>query len=207
MASVSAFHVCVVGLGSMGMGAAKSCVRAGLQTYGIDLNEAACAELKQAGAVEVAADATGFADKLDAVLLLVVNAAQCKAVLFGDNALAPKLKPGTAVMVSATISADEARSIEAGLKEHGLIMLDAPVSGGSAKAAAGEMTVMASGSPRPSPSSAPFSMPSPARCTRSARRSALAPPSRSSISFWPAFTSQRERRRWPWPPAPVSRST
>ena len=76
-----------------------------------------------------------------------MNAAQCKAVLFGDNALAPKLKPGTAVMVSATISADEARSIEAGLKEHGLIMLDAPVSGGSAKAAAGEMTVMASGSP------------------------------------------------------------
>jgi putative dehydrogenase len=131
----------------MGMGAAKSCVRAGLQTYGIDLNEAARAELKQAGAVEVAADGAGFADKLDAVLLLVVKAAQCKAVLFGDNARAPKLKPGTAVMVSATISADEARSIEAGLKEHGLIMLDAPVSGGSGKAAAGEMTVMASGSP------------------------------------------------------------
>jgi putative dehydrogenase len=45
MASASAFHVCVVGLGSMGMGAAKSCVQAGLQTYGIDLNEAARAEL------------------------------------------------------------------------------------------------------------------------------------------------------------------
>ena len=66
MASVSAFQVCVVGLGSMGMGAAKSCVRAGLQTYGIDLNEAARAELKQAGAVDVAADAAGFAEKLDA---------------------------------------------------------------------------------------------------------------------------------------------
>jgi L-threonate 2-dehydrogenase len=145
VASVSAFHVCVVGLGSMGMGAAKSCVEAGLQTYGIDLNEAARAELKQAGAVDVATDAGGFADKLDAVLLLLVNAAQCKAVLFGDKALAPKLRPGTAVMVSSTISADEARSIEAGLKEHGLIMLDAPVSGGSVKAAAGDMTVMASG--------------------------------------------------------------
>ena len=85
--------------------------------------------------MEDAADGAGFAEKLDAVLLLVVNAAQCKAVLFGDNGLASKLKPGTAVMVSATISADEARSIEDGLKEHGLLMLDAPVSGGSAKAA------------------------------------------------------------------------
>uniref|UniRef100_UPI001B3BD5B3 L-threonate dehydrogenase n=1 Tax=Skermanella mucosa TaxID=1789672 RepID=UPI001B3BD5B3 len=129
----------------MGMGAAKSCIRAGLQTYGIDLNEAARADLRAAGAVEAAADGSAFADRLDAVLLLVVNAAQCRAVLFGDDGLAGKLRPGTGVMVSATISADDARSIGAGLAEHGLLMLDAPVSGGAAKAAAGEMTVMASG--------------------------------------------------------------
>ncbi|WP_371821910.1 L-threonate dehydrogenase [Skermanella sp. TT6] len=130
----------------MGMGAAKSCIRAGLRTYGIDLDEAARADLKSAGAVEVAADGSAFADRLDAVLLLVVNAAQCRAVLFGDDGLAGRLRPGTGVMVSATISAEDARSIGAGLAEHGLLMLDAPVSGGAAKAAAGEMTVMASGS-------------------------------------------------------------
>lgn len=147
MAAANAYHACIIGLGSMGMGAAKSCIRAGLQTYGADLSETARGELKAAGAAEVAADATAFADRLDAVLLLVVNAAQCRAVLFGDGGLAGKLRPGTGVMVSATISADDARSIGAGLAKHGLLMLDAPVSGGAAKAAAGEMTVMASGSP------------------------------------------------------------
>jgi putative dehydrogenase len=59
--------------------------------------------------------------------------------------LAPKLRPGTAVMVSATIAAADSRAIAAELAEHGLLMLDAPVSGGAVKAAAGEMTVMAAG--------------------------------------------------------------
>ena len=49
-------------------------------------------------------------------------------------------------MVSSTISAQDAKLIEQGLLAHNLIMLDAPVSGGAVKAAAGEMTVMASGS-------------------------------------------------------------
>ncbi len=141
------FNVCVVGLGSMGMGAARSCIAARLKTYGVDLNAAACAALREAGAVEAGPSALPFADQLDAVLLLVVNAAQCKGVLFGENGLAAHLKPGTAVMVSATISAADAKEIAAGLAAHGLIMLDAPVSGGAAKAAAGEMTVMAAGAP------------------------------------------------------------
>lgn len=56
---------------------------------------------------EVATNTDGFADKLDAVLLLVVNANQVKSILFGENGLA-KLKAGTAVMVSSTISAQDA---------------------------------------------------------------------------------------------------
>ncbi len=140
------YHVCVIGLGSMGMGAARSCIAAGLSTYGSDLNPAVRDSLAGAGAVAVGPDAAAFAAQLDAVLLLVVNAAQCRAVLFGENGLAAKLRPGTGVMVSATISAADAQAIGAGLAEHGLLMLDAPVSGGAAKAAAGEMTVMASGS-------------------------------------------------------------
>ncbi|MCV6004566.1 NAD(P)-binding domain-containing protein, partial [Escherichia coli] len=54
-------------------------------------------------------------------------------------------KPNTPVMVSATISAEDAKQIEAKLAEHNLVMLDAPVSGGAAKAELGEMTIMASG--------------------------------------------------------------
>ncbi|SUH07376.1 D-beta-hydroxybutyrate dehydrogenase [Salmonella enterica subsp. enterica] len=44
------FHVGIVGLGSMGMGAARSCLRAGLSTWGADLNPQACANLLAEGA-------------------------------------------------------------------------------------------------------------------------------------------------------------
>ncbi|NTX77839.1 NAD(P)-dependent oxidoreductase [Serratia proteamaculans] len=139
------FAVCIVGLGSMGMGAAKSCINAGLTTYGVDLNPQALTTLQQAGAKQAATCADDFAAELDALLLLVVNAAQVKQILFGDNGLAAKLKPNTPVMVSSTISAADAKQIEQQLLALGLNMLDAPVSGGAAKAAEGQMTVMASG--------------------------------------------------------------
>ncbi|WP_075180648.1 L-threonate dehydrogenase [Pantoea sp. 1.19] len=146
MSLTTPLAVCVVGLGSMGMGAAQSCVRAGLATWGVDLNPQARETLLAAGARGAAASAEHFADRLDAVLLLVVNARQVKQILFGEQGLAAQLKPGTAVMVSSTISAGDAREIADALAAHGLLMLDAPVSGGAAKAALGEMTVMASGS-------------------------------------------------------------
>lgn len=135
----------VIGLGSMGMGAAKSCVRAGLDVYGIDLNTQALETLKASGAKAVSSNVLEFAEQLDSVLVLVVNARQVNAVLF-DSGFAAALKPNTPVMVSATISADDAKQIEAKLIEHQLLMLDAPVSGGAIKAEAGEMTIMASGS-------------------------------------------------------------
>ncbi|MCR1838240.1 NAD(P)-dependent oxidoreductase [Pasteurella caecimuris] len=140
------YSVAVIGLGAMGMGAAKSCVKAGLTTYGVDLNTTALEKLKEDGAYAVSQSAVDFADKLDAVVLLVVNAAQVNAVLFGEKGLAEKLNKGCAVMVSSTISAQDAKEISQKLTSLGLLMLDAPVSGGAAKAAAGEMTVMASGS-------------------------------------------------------------
>lgn len=138
--------VCVIGLGSMGMGAAKSCIQAGLETYGVDLNAKARKELDQAGALITDQSAISFADKINVVLLLVVNANQVNSILFGDNGLAPYLNKDTLVIVSSTISAEDAKSIEEKLKKYELIMLDAPVSGGAIKAAEGNITVMASGS-------------------------------------------------------------
>jgi len=139
------YSVGVVGLGSMGMGTAKSCINAGLNTYGIDISPDALEELKAYGAIDVGKNGDAFAQKLDAVVILVVNAQQTKMVLF-ESKLADKLSPGTAVMCSATISASDAKEIETELTKRELIMLDAPVSGGSVKANVGEMTVMASGS-------------------------------------------------------------
>lgn len=136
--------VAVIGLGSMGMGAALSCIRAGLTTYGVDINRAALTRLTAAGAAGVSDNCAEFAEKLDSVVLLLVNSGQVRQVLF-ESGLADQLRPGTAVMISATISTQDAVHYGHLLEERQLLMLDAPVSGGAAKAELGEMTIMASG--------------------------------------------------------------
>jgi 3-hydroxyisobutyrate dehydrogenase len=142
----------VVGLGSMGHGAALSALRRGVPTWGLDLNPAACAAVADAGG-RIAGGLAELARHCDAVQVLVVNAAQTEGVLFGDGGngegggLAANLKPGAVVITSATVDPTLPPAWEARLAERGLWLIDAPVSGGAAKAAAGEMTVMASGRP------------------------------------------------------------
>lgn len=133
----------VIGLGAMGMGAAKSCLAAGLETVGCDLSAEARAAFEAAGGKAAARPAEMGA--LDAVLVLVVNADQTDSVLFGEDGLAPGLPGGAVVVAGATTPPDYPPKLAARLAEHGLLLLDAPVSGGAAKAASGEMTVMASG--------------------------------------------------------------
>jgi 3-hydroxyisobutyrate dehydrogenase-like beta-hydroxyacid dehydrogenase len=139
-------QVGVIGLGAMGMGAAQSCLRAGLATTGCDLRAAARADFVAAGGSACATPAD-LPQGTEAVLLLVVNAAQTEAALFGEAGGAARLAPGGVVISSATMSPDDARRLAAAAAARGLLYLDAPVSGGAAKAASGEMTVMASGSP------------------------------------------------------------
>ncbi|STV31793.1 YgbJ [Klebsiella pneumoniae] len=67
-----------------------------------------------------------FAAELDAVVLLVVNAAQVRGILFGESGPRRHLKPGTVVMVSSTIASADAQAIAEALEEYQLLMLDAP---------------------------------------------------------------------------------
>ncbi len=127
----------------MGMGAARACLQAGLNTQGVDINPDNCRALLAAGAKGAGPSAVPFAAELDAVVLLVVNAARAGSC--SASGLAAHLKPGTVVMVSSTIASADAQAIAEALAEYQLLMLDAPVSGGAVKAA-GDMTVMASGS-------------------------------------------------------------
>lgn len=136
----------VIGLGSMGMGAALSCLRAGLAVTGCDPREAARAEFAAAGGHAVAS-AAELPQGTEAVVVLVVNAAQAEAALFGSEGCAARLAPGAVVVCSATMAPDDARRLAAMAEARGLLYLDAPVSGGAAKAREGAMTVMASGPP------------------------------------------------------------
>jgi 3-hydroxyisobutyrate dehydrogenase len=68
-------------------------------------------------------------------------------VLFGAGGAVAALAPGSVIISSATIAPTEAKDFAARAAEKGLLYLDAPISGGSVKAEAGQLTVMASGSP------------------------------------------------------------
>lgn len=140
----------VIGLGSMGLGAALSALRRGVPVTGYDLNPAACDRFRQAGGA-IANSLAELAAASDAVLVLVVTAAQTEQVVFGDGAkdggLAAHLKPGSVVISAATVDPNLPPQWDERLQALGLHLVDAPVSGGAAKAAAGEMTVMASARP------------------------------------------------------------
>lgn len=135
----------VIGLGSMGYGMARSCLRAGFQTHGFDVVAAQMERFRVEGGAE--GTLTDVAGSLDAVLVVVLNAAQTEDVLFGAEGIAPLLRKGAVVLACATVPPDFARDMEARCAALGLHYLDAPISGGSKKAAAGALSVMASGTP------------------------------------------------------------
>jgi len=135
-----------IGLGAMGMGMAKSLVRAGVRVQGFDINPQAIETFVAAGgtgANSVAEAAAGA----DLLTIVVVNAAQAEAVLFGPEGGAEALSPGGVVMLCSTVKPDYAKETARRLYAMGLEMLDAPISGGAAKAALGQLSVMASGHP------------------------------------------------------------
>jgi len=132
----------VIGLGSMGYGMAASCLRAGYQTWGIDINADAVARFRAEGG-----EAGELPSDLDAAVVVVLNAAQTESVLFGDDGVVASLNPGAVVIACATVAPDFARAMEACCNGRGVHYLDAPISGGAAKAAQGRLSVMAAGTP------------------------------------------------------------
>ncbi len=140
-------RICVIGLGSMGMGMAQAMLRKGLDVSGFDLNPEAMKSFESMGG-EGAAPAARAARDATILVSVVVNAAQTEAVLFGEDGAAAAMARGGVIISSATMSPDDARRLAGRAEALGLHYLDAPISGGAARAAAGELTVMASGTPQ-----------------------------------------------------------
>jgi 3-hydroxyisobutyrate dehydrogenase len=139
--------VSVIGLGSMGLGMAQSLLRQGLAVTGADLNPEAVKKLEASGGHGFAS-AREAAQHADILVVVVVNAAQTEALLYGEQAAATVMRKGGVIISSATMSPDDARRLARQAEALGLHYLDAPISGGAQKAAAGQLTVMASGSPQ-----------------------------------------------------------
>ncbi len=126
----------------MGFGMASSLVKAGITTYGNDISDARVAEFVAAGGKsDPLAD---VAAQLDCLILVVVNAAQTESILLQDKLLS-SMKPGAVIVSCATVPPEFAKAMEAHCQKHQLHYLDAPISGGSVKAAQGKISVLASG--------------------------------------------------------------
>jgi 3-hydroxyisobutyrate dehydrogenase-like beta-hydroxyacid dehydrogenase len=148
-------RVGVIGLGSMGMGAALNLLKtAGMQVAGVDPRPGPREEFAAAGGA-TEASAAELPGGTEAVLVLTVNAAQARAALFGPDGAAPRLAPGAVLIVSATMAPEEARALAAEAEARQFLYVDAPVSGGAVGARAGAMTIMASGSPAAMAKAAP----------------------------------------------------
>ena len=138
--------VAIVGLGSMGLGMAKTLVDAGWDVAGCDLSKTAKRQLQEAGGQVFDTPALA-AENRNAVISVVVNARQTEAILFGENGMADVLQAGDVFVSCATMMAGDAEKMAARLLQQGVHYLDAPISGGSIKAASGDLSIMASGSP------------------------------------------------------------
>jgi L-threonate 2-dehydrogenase len=136
----------VIGLGAMGNGMAQSLRRAGHQVHVFDVRaESVAAFVKDGGIACVSV--SDLAAQCDVVISVVVNAAQTDSVLFADNGCVTSLKAGSVFVMCSTVDPNWSVALEAKLETLGIHYIDAPISGGAAKAAAGSMTMMTAGKP------------------------------------------------------------
>ena len=142
--SAQAPAVGLIGLGAMGVGMAASLRRAGFEPHVFDVRPGAAEAFARDGGT-ACSSAAQLAAACDVVVCVVVNAAQTEDVLFGSGGVAAALKRGSVFVMCSTVDPNWAIVLEARLEALGLWMLDAPISGGAAKAASGQMTMMTAG--------------------------------------------------------------
>ena len=137
-------RVGLIGLGAMGLGMAQSLRRAGLAPQVFDLRAGVAEAFAREGG-SAAASASALAAGCEVVVSVVVNAAQTDDLLFGGGGVAAAMAPGSVFVMCSTVDPHWASALETRLEALGLWLLDAPISGGAAKAASGQMTMMSAG--------------------------------------------------------------
>jgi L-threonate 2-dehydrogenase len=136
----------VIGLGAMGGGMAQSVRRAGFVPYVFDVRADVAKAFANDGGTACASLAE-LGKHCDVVVSVVVNAAQTESVLFGQDGCAASMKPGSVFIMCSTVDPNWSVALEARLAALGILYIDAPISGGAAKAASGQMTMMTAGKP------------------------------------------------------------
>ena len=128
----------VIGLGNMGMGMAKNLIKSGFSVIGFDLDAKLLLKLKENGG-STATSTVQVGEETDAVFVMVMNGEQVKAVVAD---LVTGLKDRGTIILTATITPEEAREAYSIADIEGVAMLDSPVSGGMDGAHNGTLTLM-----------------------------------------------------------------
>ena len=133
-----------VGLGVMGMPMARNLARAGFRVAGYARREEVRARARAAG-IEVRDSLAELAADADVIVTMVTTSADVIEVASKEGGLLSTARPGAVLVDMSTIAPDVSRQVAAAATEREIGFLDAPVSGGSAGAEAGTLTIMVGG--------------------------------------------------------------
>ena len=133
-----------IGLGIMGKPMSKNLLKAGYELVVLDRNQSAVDEIVALGA-KSAATPKEVAQQVEAIITMLPNSPHVKEVVLGENGVIEGAKEGLVVIDMSSIAPLVSREIYEALKEKGVKMIDAPVSGGEPKAIYGTMSVMVGG--------------------------------------------------------------
>ncbi len=128
----------------MGIGMARNIIKGGFELTGYDLRKERVDMLEEAGGKRAGSPREVGANA-DTVFIMVMTGKQVTDVVTGKTGLLETMKPGSTIIVSATIQPSEAREVSKAIFQAGLKMIDSPVSGGKDGAEAGTLAMMASG--------------------------------------------------------------
>jgi len=141
-----AFTLGFIGLGTMGTPMVRNLLKGGYAVTVWARRREAIEPLAAAGAIAADSPADVAAGS-DIIMTMVTDTTAVEEVVLGEHGIASGARPGSLVVDHSTIAPDGARRITSALTAHGVEMLDAPVSGGSAAAEAGTLAIMIGGSP------------------------------------------------------------
>ena len=133
-----------IGLGIMGKPMAKNLIKAGYNPVVFDINKDAVKEIVNAGAEE-GLSSKDVASKTEIIITMLPNSPHVKEVILGEEGVIKGVKSGSIVVDMSSIAPLASKEIYEKLKEKGISMLDAPVSGGEPKAIEGTLAIMAGG--------------------------------------------------------------
>ena len=138
-------NIGLIGVGAMGEPMGATLLRAGFSLCVCAHRVRDRVERLVAAGAREAADPAAVAERSDVVITMVPDAPQVEEALFGEQGAVHGLRAGTFAIDMSTISPVATRDFHKRLAQRGVSLVDAPVSGGPARAANGTLTIMAGG--------------------------------------------------------------